>query len=557
MDNHKTFNFDEDLKIWGEMNQLIDKGASRRSAALAVCEKFGVSHDTMLSKFKRMENNGGRAHGLAIFTLEQEETLVGVAQGFSMLSRDLPPSLFKDMIKLFRIRIEGAHKETNEWDPSDWLRGFLERQKNKLSPNMVARLLHERVGPKVLDDTQMFVEWFPLFMKGKEVPAKTLLNSDETRIRIEGDLHKKCITHADKEIKSSLGGVKGKAATYIPFFNAVGNMLISVYILPLDKDGCADVPLRKVSHALRGSHPVYYGFSETGWSNQFLWRSCIEVLAAELALQYPGLHAVLLLDHLNAHISPESIELCIHNKIWPAYFPVHATHFIQPADDLVIATFKKALYEGIAVKLVSVRRDHRDLGSLLVTCAVEIENRISPKVIQASRERVGLFPFDSKKIILHAQKNVGIIENDSGTIHHDVRIAVMDVINDILTPIPSKNSISMVKVHPPANQLFSGEEILSLHKEKVREDEEKKRERENMKRKREDEKREAAEVRDKKKVDHECRGTQHEGSRKPVWKSSSDWIWCDHCDDFGLCPKCKVPDMLVMTMHEGGCSGSP
>ena len=315
MDNRKTFNFDEDLKIWRDMNQLIEEGASRRSAALTVCEEFDISAATIRGKYDRMVSSGGRAHGLAIFTMEQEETLVGVAQGFSMLSRDLPPSLFKDMVKLFRIRIEGARKETNEWDPSDWLRGFLERQKNKLSPNMVARLLHERVNPKVLDDTQMFVEWFPLFMKGKKVPAKTLLNSDETRIRIEGDLMKKCITHADKEIRASLGGVKGKAATYIPFFNAVGNMLFSVYILPLDKDGCADVPLRKVSHMLRDSHPVYYGFSETGWSNQFLWRRCIEVLAAELDLQFPGLHAVLLLDHLNAHISPESIELCIHNKI--------------------------------------------------------------------------------------------------------------------------------------------------------------------------------------------------------------------------------------------------
>ncbi len=197
---------------------------------------------------------------------------------------------------------------------------------------------------------------------------------------------------------------------------------------------------------------------------------------------------------------------------------------------------------------------------------MEIEDRISPNKVSHpsflgacwSLSR-GLFPFDSEKIILHAQKNVGIIERDAGTIHHVVRIAVMDVINDILTPIPSEKSVSIVKVQPTSNQLFNGEEILSLHKEKVRDDEERKLERENMKRKREEEKREAAEVRYQKKVAHESRGTQHEGSsnRKPVWKSSSDWIWCDHCDNFGLCPKCKVPDMLVMTIHEGGCSGSP
>ena len=92
------------------------------------------------------------------------------------------------------------------------------------------------------------------------------------------------------------------------------NIIFSVYILPLNKDGCADVPLREVSHHLRGSHPVYYGFSESGWSNQYLWRQCIEVLSKELALQFPGLHAVLILDNLSAHISPESIDLCIQKN---------------------------------------------------------------------------------------------------------------------------------------------------------------------------------------------------------------------------------------------------
>ena len=85
-----------------------------------------------------------------------------------MLHRDLPPSVFKDIVKLFRIRVKGASKETNEWDPSDWLAGFLERHKSKLTPSKVARLAHERVDKKVLNDTQMFVEWFPPFMREKK-----------------------------------------------------------------------------------------------------------------------------------------------------------------------------------------------------------------------------------------------------------------------------------------------------------------------------------------------------------------------------------------------------
>ena len=261
MDIRKTFNFDEALLIFGKMNQLIEAGVSARSAAQEVCEVFGVSAATIRGKFQRMLSSGGRAHGNSIFTLEEEETLVGVAQGFSMLHRDLTLSIFKEIVKAFRIRVHGATKETNEWDPSDWLSGFLENHKSKLTLSHVARLGHERVDEKVLNSTKLFVEWFPSFLKEKKVTGKLLVNADETRILLKGDPMEKCITHADKEIKAALMPLKGKAATYIPFFNAVGNIIFFVYILPLNKDGCADVPLREVSHHLRGSHLVYYGFS--------------------------------------------------------------------------------------------------------------------------------------------------------------------------------------------------------------------------------------------------------------------------------------------------------
>ena len=165
MDNRKTFNFDEDLLIWGKMNQLIKAGASLRSAAQEVCKEFDVSAETIRGKFNRMLSSGGRAHGNSIF-------MVGVAQGFSMLHRDLTLSIFKEFVKAFRIRVHGATKETNEWDPSDWLSGFLENHKSKLTLSHVARLGHERVDEKVLYGTKLFVEWFHSFLKEKKFQGK-------------------------------------------------------------------------------------------------------------------------------------------------------------------------------------------------------------------------------------------------------------------------------------------------------------------------------------------------------------------------------------------------
>ena len=106
--------------------------------------------------------------------------------------------------------------------------------------------------------------------------------------------------------------------------------------------------------------------------------------------------------------------------------------------------------------LVSLRVDHRDLGVLLVECALEVENKISSGVTKASWENVGLFPFNGEKIVAHAEKNVGIIESDAGTICHAVRTAAMEVIHDFLDPPPTANPISILSVQPTPNLLFSG-----------------------------------------------------------------------------------------------------
>ena len=56
---------------------------------------------------------------------------------------------------------------------------------------------------------------------------------------------------------------------------------------------------------------------------------------------------------LDAHINEDSsIRMYIRAKIFPVYFPAHSTHFLQPADNLVIAVFKKHLKNEILKKLV-------------------------------------------------------------------------------------------------------------------------------------------------------------------------------------------------------------
>ena len=137
----------------------------------------------------------------------------------------------------------------------------------------------------VYEATEEFVKWFPDYMKIKKVSEKNFLNADEKRVRLDGELHAEVVRNARKDMHAALTLSKGKAASWIPFFNAEGIMLFSVFILPMDKKGEAEVPIRIVDHNLRGTSKVFYGFTETGWSNGHIWRECLRVLIEEIKIR--------------------------------------------------------------------------------------------------------------------------------------------------------------------------------------------------------------------------------------------------------------------------------
>jgi hypothetical protein len=111
----------------------------------------------------------------------------------------------------------------------------------------------------------------------------------------------------------------------------------------------------------------------------------------------PGLEPCLLLDKLAVHMQDDALRYCVWNRMHVAFFPAHATHFLQPSDNLLFTVFKKGLYQRLQAALLGVRVNHTDLGAILVAIAQDLEVKLTSSLISASWRNTGLHPWIPRK----------------------------------------------------------------------------------------------------------------------------------------------------------------
>jgi hypothetical protein len=365
-------------KLFLQISSSLPAATSKRAAIREASEPLGLDFESTRSWFRRWDKNGGRRHGNQLFGAQVEEELVGMLEGWSLLDRPVTRAVFLRHVTVLR-------PDKSKWNAAGWYTTFLRRHEDRLSPRVLKGLERERVDTSVLTQTIEFVNWFNDWFKQKGLSTTVLINADETRVRIEGEQQKgKGIESTQKKKASSIKASAGDAATHIPFHTAEGKMVISVFVLPLDAKGESNFYLRDLTRGKRGSHPTFYCFTETGWMNSETWVEVLKKLNEVLEKKYPGLEPCLLLDKLAVHMQDDALRYCVWNRMHVAFFPAHATHFLQPSDNLLFTVFKKGLYHRLQAALVGVRVNHTDLGAILVAIAQDLEVKLTSPLISAS-----------------------------------------------------------------------------------------------------------------------------------------------------------------------------
>lgn len=537
------------MKLFEEWEELARTEKSQRKASRILAEREDFTPEEVRQKFKRIAKTDGRVNGKRIFTFEEEETILGILQAWSLLNR----SLCRQELMLIA---RSLRPDRQDWDAMSWSVGFLERHKARLACAQLKGLSFERVKPVTLVAVEKFIEWFQQWKRDNKLCGRALLNADETRVTVDiNQLCTKLIECKEKEKKSSLVATAGKGATYIPFHSAAGSMIMSVFVVPFDANGFADFQLDEVRCQRRDTHPVYFAFTETGWMNSVTWLATMDILKKEMEIQHPGLRVGLLLDQLKVHLDADSLVYCSSNDIAVGFFPPHCTHFLQPSDDVLFTNFKKSLRRMAATTLHVLREDDKDLGSRLIGIAQSILGTLSPEIIKRSWANTGMFPFEKEKIKERALKNIGNSADGQIKMKDDSRAAAVarQASQDVIDRVFNNSAPKRTRVRAITGLLFSGEEIIQQRAQLAEEAAEK--EAEKLRKKEEAAAAKIAKAADRaEKINKfSCKGTCHEGKKPPVWNKGAAWSWCERCKMFGLCTRCKGKDKALIEDHAMLC----
>ena len=184
---------------------------------------------------------------------------------------------------------------------------------------------------------------------------------------------------------------------------------------------------------------------------------------------------------------------------------------------------------------------------------------MTPTIIAAGFDHTGIYPFDKEKILDAARRNLGQPSTPSAaelTRFESATLFFSERIEEILRGQGENEGIEVV-VQAEPGEMFDGEQILKRSQQTKRKLEFARQERQEKKTKRVAKKEYLDKLKDFKREHHTCRGDHGNDARPPIWRGGGAWLWCERCDAYGLCHKCKASCAEWLREHELSCEQNP
>lgn len=549
IDREKKLTDDDKAEIWMSVQKFVREGGSVRGGCVQMAEKLEGSPAKVRGVYNRMKKSGGKVHGNNAFSIEEEQGLLGIIQAFDLANKPLTVATFK----LFVLRMNSGKMKLNY---SQWKKSFFRRHKKhvvlRVGKNLKGARVDSTTFVKVLD----WVEKVESIVAGNGLSWQALVNADETRINLMGDQHKsKLLVNPSRrggkrpKKASKEGLAASRFATMLPFTRANGEIILVLYVIPLDKNNKdATFWAKEREDRGRGTYPVYYMFSKTGYLQKDQWLAIVKIFNERWKILNPGLTPVLVLDNLRAHRTEEVIDYYCNNGIVALYLVPNTTHFTQPQDDLIFARFKNAINRGLEEKLLCVTAFKRYLGLELFKIAQDMEDMITPAIIRASFRNVGLYPWNKEVIIKNAADNIGledVVANPSDDVISKVRTVVLDV----LDTVSDTEKFDRLTIRPDLNIVYDSRSIKNKFLEKSEMAEK-------LKIYKAKSKREKKAFQEAYEEHYFCRGDHYDDGVIPIFpktKNKFGWFTCERCQNFALCYACREESCWMVSDHIGWC----
>lgn len=297
----------------------------------------------------------------------------------------------------------------------------------------------------------------------------------------------------------------------------------------------------------------------------------------------------ILCDNLSFHRDVAMAKKFLDNKIYLVFLPPGTSHFTQPLDSTAFAVFKMTLAKkareladalwrsGGAMKLA-------ELLSAATCLAAHIS--FSKEHVMDSFARTFIFPFDGDAIVERARINAGVPEpKKNGKEASLVAVASQAMANIVAKQRKLRAEVEEATQRVSASVTYSAmydAHSLIIYEQKRRQEADEKEaalqeERKNKELKRQERERqrdEAAAASQAKREERLAKKRAREEdmerrtcraddcSRKWTDLRCRDWLYCEYCDNYSLCPEhwssvLQDAGQALMRRHEAKCDNRP
>jgi hypothetical protein len=566
----------------GEVRQEVLKGSTITKACDVVAEKYGFNPSSMRSSFYAHQSESGvKRHGSSLLYEEQEEALSAMYIAFDICGHPLSVKQLRPTVK--KVMGKDLH--------ADWFSHFFERHEGDLVRRRkeCAEMIRDKESFRT--EVHYWTEHVGRFLAEKDLPAHAIFNPDETRVfEKNGNCYLQRVGARGRSQSVVESGGEVSLGSYIPFENAVGEMLMSVWVLKARYNAAREEiigPVYTMGHELRESRSRYR------WPRYFIY-TIMDLFVKEFRARYPGLHCILFMDYLRLHAQAELVLNLALQNVYCIFFVKKSTRWLQPVDQRRFAGMKRDLIIFVEDAKFAAGIRGESFHGLLAAAAFDAEAKnFGDGSLKTGFSEVGIVPWNSAKIFERLEDELGSAPDLNPSLTLAVE-AVKTVLDDTPSPRRAKKQVAKAQYDVPylASDFIKQEEERLQNEEKKKKakakrarekerrrmeraeaEERKKAERAERKKRKKEADLKAAEQKRKKMLETEKRRKAKDTGRRRkreeqdnnrcklcpglgrVWRGGAGWLECDEWAQCGYtqCPQCTRAHPTAMAKHENTC----
>lgn len=317
------------------LDALLKGNTTLKAALHSAAASTGVSVGALKTAHFRRDGSSTASHGNRLLSAEQEDTVVGVAQAFSM--NNLPQS--KLQIREMMARRWGVMVSEH------WVRRFLVRHREQLRTRTCKALAEKRMGAQMLSNVEGFCSELTDFLKTHHFTSSAVMNFDKTRLVVKGGhLTTQRMVAAGKERPNVAATRRCTVASLLTFVVADGSVFLSVYVLQGKFDESAQSSVNfALEWATRATRRSWPRWTDTGFLDADLFGRVVDLVADEWAVRSPGIPLLLVGDQCSAHMRADTLERALERGLYQFFLVANSYHFLQPLDAAPFRRFHRQL----------------------------------------------------------------------------------------------------------------------------------------------------------------------------------------------------------------------